>query len=70
MRSTNYNLNAIFKNNIVNGSIFEDGLVRWLTPGKIVAETWGRPLQTPWCNNGFEVTNVQKIVLNDAVQWV
>ena len=49
MNPTNYTLGAIFKNNNVNGSIFEDGLINWLKSGKITAETWGRPLQSAWC---------------------
>ncbi len=44
MRPVNYSLRAIFKTNVVNGSIFEDGLVKWLKSGKLMAETWGRPL--------------------------
>ncbi len=44
MRPVNYTLGAIFKNNNVNGSIFEDGLVNWLKNDKVTAETWGRPL--------------------------
>jgi hypothetical protein len=32
-----YTIHAIFKNDEVNGSIFEDGLVKWLRPGKIIS---------------------------------
>jgi hypothetical protein len=44
MRPTNYTMEAIFKNNNINGSIFEDGLVKWLKGGNLMTETWGRPL--------------------------
>lgn len=53
MKPTNYNLKAIFKTNIINGSIFEDGLVQWLKSGKLTAETWGRPLESAWCSPSF-----------------
>ena len=53
----------------MNGSIFEDGLVKCLTSGEIVAETWGRPLQTAWCSQGYQVLNVQQIKLTDQVAW-
>ena len=69
MNPTNFTLNAIFKNNAVNGSIFEDGLVKWLKPGNVIAETWGRPLQAPWCSGTFSVTNVQQIIISDTIQW-
>lgn len=59
MKPTNYNLKSIFKTNTVNGSIFEDGLVQWLKAGKITAETWGRPLEGPWCSSNYQVNNVQ-----------
>ncbi len=59
MRPTNYSMKAIFKTNVVNGSIFEDGLAKWLNAGKLTAETWGRPLEAAWCSEGLEVTNVQ-----------
>ena len=59
IRSTNYTMQAIFKNNNLNGSIFEDGLVKWLKAGDVCAETWGRPLQAPWCSQGFTVLNIQ-----------
>lgn len=38
----------IFKNGALNGSIFEDGLNIMLN-SSIVVETWGRPIQDPWC---------------------
>lgn len=44
MKPTNYSLRAIFKTNAVNGSIFDDGLAKWLKSGTVMAETWGRPL--------------------------
>jgi hypothetical protein len=53
MRPAGYMMQAIFKNNNINGSIFEDGVAKWLKPGKVAAETWGRPLQAPWCSEGF-----------------
>jgi hypothetical protein len=59
MRPTNFTMEAIFKNNNVNGSIFEDGLVKWLKVGNLMAETWGRPLQAPWCSQGMSVLNIQ-----------
>ncbi len=37
MKPSNYSLRAIFKTNAVNGSIFEDGLVKWLKSGKLMA---------------------------------
>jgi hypothetical protein len=59
MRPTNYTLRAIFKTNVLNASIFEDGLVKWLNAGKLTAETWGRPLQSAWCSQALEVDNVK-----------
>lgn len=69
MNPTNYTLGAIFKNNNVNGSIFEDGLINWLKSGKITAETWGRPLQSAWCTQGQTVNNVKQIALTDEIKW-
>jgi len=45
-----YNVLSIFKNDKVNGSIFEDGLTNYLGSPTLIAETWGRPLQSAWCN--------------------
>jgi hypothetical protein len=35
--SANYVVSSIFKNDRVNGSIFEDGVVKWLNSGEVVA---------------------------------
>ncbi len=48
-----YNLKAIFKNDKLNCSIFEDGLTNHLLVSPLVAETWGRPIEKSWCSNGF-----------------
>lgn len=69
MRPTNYNLKAIFKTNVVNGSIFEDGLAPWLKAGKLIAETWGRPLEAAWCSDNFQVMNVQQVSLTPNIKW-
>lgn len=57
----------IFKNGKVNGSIFEDGLNNMLG-SPILAETWGRPLQAPWCGTPY-VGNINYIQFNTQVNW-
>jgi hypothetical protein len=53
----------IFKNGAQNGSIFEDGLNNMLH-SELAVETWGRPLQPPWCVNPYPVNNIKRIVFN------
>jgi deoxyribonuclease-2 len=69
MRPQGYRLKGVFKANTVNGSIFEDGLVGYLKDGKLVAETWGRPLQAAWCNAKEQVLNVKMVKLTENVMW-
>ena len=61
----NYTINStemrfIFKNGKINGSIFEDGLSQMLQ-SPILAETWGRPLQAPYCVQPYPVNNINFI---------
>lgn len=68
----NYTVNQtsmkfIFKNGGLNASIFEDGLNNMLK-SPILAETWGRPLQDPWCGT-YPVGNVANIVINAQINW-
>ncbi len=44
-------------------------MVKFLTNGKIVAETWGRPLQSAWCNQKYSVNNVVLVKINEKIQW-
>lgn len=61
------NMKFIFKNGAKNASIFEDGLNNMLQ-SPILAETWGRPLQAPWCGT-YPVGNIASIVLNAQIAW-
>lgn len=73
-----YTLKTIFKNNQVNGSIFEDGLTSYLAVAPIIAETWGRPIEKPWCRAGLQVLNAVNLNLggvgwneqDDHAKWV
>lgn len=60
---------VIFKNgnNSKNSSIFEDGLNHYLK-SPIIAETWGRPLDSDWCGSP-EVHSSQKITISPTVNW-
>lgn len=69
----NYTINGlpvkfIFKNGAQNGSIFEDGINNMLQ-SPLLAETWGRPLQAPWCGTPYPVGNINLIQLNSQVSW-
>lgn len=69
----NYTLNGtsmrfIYKNGGVNASIFEDGLNNMLK-SPMVAETWGRPLQDPWCGTPYPVNNIGVIKFNAQTTW-
>lgn len=55
-------ISIIFKNGYKNSSIFEDGLNNMLK-SSILAETWGRPQQDPWCGQ-YKVGNVISILVN------
>lgn len=57
----------IFKNGKINGSIFEDGINNMLN-SSLVAETWGRPLQEPWCGKN-SVGNIRYLTFNSEVSW-
>lgn len=63
-----YNLKTIFKNNKINGSIFEDGLAKYLVVEPIIAETWGRPIQDPWCSGQYKVYNAMTLQLA-GINW-
>ena len=63
-----YNLKTIYKNNQLNASIFEDGLTNYLVVQPIIAETWGRPLQSPWCSGKYQVYNVNTLKLA-GISW-
>lgn len=69
----NYTINGvdmrfIFKNGKVNGSIFEDGVNNMLQ-SPLLAETWGRPEQAPWCGTPYPVGNIKLIQFNSQVSW-
>lgn len=69
----NYTVNGtnmlfIFKNGAVNASIFEDGLNNMLK-SPLLAETWGRPLQAPWCGSTYSVSNVIVVKFSGSVYW-
>ncbi len=63
-----YNIKTIYKNDKVNGSIFEDGLTNYLAVSPIIAETWGRPIEKAWCGGGHQVLNAVNINLN-GITW-
>ena len=60
----------IFKNGNpkLNSSMFQDGLNNMLK-SSLLAETWGRPLQDPWCAKKFAVGNIKRIKLSKDVSW-
>lgn len=58
----NTEMRFIFKNGKLNGSIFEDGINNMLQSG-LLAETWGRPEQEPWCGK-YPVGNIKLISFN------
>ena len=58
----------IFKNGGMNGSIFEDGINNMLQ-SPLLAETWGRPLQDPWCGTPYPVGNINFIQFSSQVYW-
>ena len=60
-----YGIKAIFKHHSINGSIFEDGLTRYLSVSPIMAETWMRPFEPAWCSEDYEVKNVKQIKIED-----
>jgi deoxyribonuclease-2 len=59
----------IFKNGGLNGSIFEDGL-NFMLNASVLAETWGRPLQEPWCVGPYPVGNVRTVTFTQSIQWL
>lgn len=69
----NYTVNStnmlfIFKNGGVNASIFEDGMNN-LLKSPLLAETWGRPLQDPWCGSTYGVGNIQTVKFSSTAFW-
>lgn len=50
-----------------NSSIFEDGLNNMLN-SRIVAETWGRPIDAPWCGSP-STGNANTIVYSPQLSW-
>lgn len=58
----------IFKNGFKNSSIFEDGLNNILG-SSLVSQTWGRPLDLPWCGSPFTTGNIKEIKISDTIQW-
>lgn len=65
--SPSFKFRSIYKNGYVNCSIFEDGLIGYLKMN-MTAETWGRPLDGPWCSRGWTVNNVLKVMVG-SVSW-
>jgi deoxyribonuclease II len=73
-----YSVKAIFKNDKINCSIFEDGLTAYLGVTPLIAETWGRPIEKAWCGNGHQVLNVVNVNMagiawteqDDHSKWV
>lgn len=64
-------MKIIYKNGYQNGSIFEDGLTM-LFNSDILAETWGRPIQDPWCGsdeNPYNAGNVERISYSLDIAW-
>ena len=57
----------IFKNGKINGSIFEDGINN-MVQSSLLAETWGRPLQAPWCGK-YPVGNIRYINIRENIGW-
>ena len=60
-------IRSIYKNDLINGSIFEDGLTDLLKKN-LVVESWGRPLEEAWCTDQYEVKNVQKVKIGE-IEW-
>jgi len=58
----------IFKNGYKNSSIFEDGLNNMLN-SSLVAQTWGRPLDYPWCGSDYKTGNIKEIKFSDTIFW-
>jgi len=58
----------IFKNGYKNASIFEDGINNMLG-SSLLAQTWGRPLQLPWCGNVYTTGNIQEIRVSENITW-
>jgi deoxyribonuclease-2 len=58
----------IFKNGFKNSSIFEDGLNNMFN-SSLLAQTWGRPLQSPWCGGIYTTGNVKEIKINNTITW-
>ena len=48
--------------------MFEDGLTSYLVVGPLIAETWGRPIQAPWCSDIYNVYNVQALLMG-GISW-
>jgi hypothetical protein len=58
----------IFKNGYQNGSLFEDG-VNNMIGSSLLSQTWGRPLQVPWCGSSFSTGNIKEIKINENITW-
>lgn len=58
----------IFKNGGNNGSIFEDGINLMLN-SPLLVQSWGRPLQAPWCQHQLSVGNIREIKLTNNIYW-
>lgn len=58
----------IFKNGYKNSSIFEDGLNNMLN-SSLVAQTWGRPLDYPWCGSNYKTGNIKEIKFSETIFW-
>lgn len=69
----NYTINGtemrfIFKNGKINGSIFEDGINN-MVQSPLLAETWGRPLEEPWCGKPYPVGNIRYLNIKENIGW-
>ena len=64
-------MRVIYKNGRQNGSIFEDGLTNMFN-SNILAETWGRPAQLPWCGNAsipYQTGNIEYMSFDVDHSW-
>lgn len=69
----NYSINGtnfkfIYKNGAINASIFEDGM-NYMLQSPLLAETWGRSLEAPWCGTPYPVGNVLQVALSSKATW-
>ena len=58
----------IFKNGYENSSLFEDGVNNMLE-SPLISQTWGRPLQDPWCGSPYSTGNILEIQPASNITW-